>query len=53
MSENEKEVSTSDKKSFEYKLGYRIGSICAYVVAACITSIAVALTIKFIQWILW
>lgn len=48
-----KERDNTENKSTEYKIGYRIGSICAYVVAACITSIAVALTIKFIQWILW
>lgn len=47
MDENQKE------ESFEYRLGHRVGVILAYVVAGCVTSVAVGLTIKFLQWLLF
>lgn len=47
MDKNQKE------ESFEYKLGRRVGVILAYVIAGCVTSVAVGLTIKFLQWLLF
>ncbi len=34
------------------KLGYKIGNAIAIVIAACATAIIMALTVKFIMWIL-
>lgn len=47
MDENRKE------ETFEYKLGRRVGVIFAYVIAGCVASVAVGLTIKFLQWLLF
>ena len=35
------------------KLGHKIGSLFAYIVAGCVCAIALAVTIKLVGWILF
>lgn len=42
-----------ENKPWEYKLGYRIGSIAVYVILGCCAALAVGITIKILQWMLF
>lgn len=39
-------------KNSKHDLGYRVGQIMALIACLCVSAIAVALTVKFIMWIL-
>ena len=41
----------NNKKSFAYYFGRAIGMVLALCIAACISGIAIAATIKFFMWL--